>query len=540
MTCLRSCGLSFIALCLFLTFLQSGISYGQCVPPAKRAMLIVADAGSGRDTLFFGHHPAATHGRDTSFCEHELPPPPPSGIFDLRFTNPPGYEGLQPPTGFGQGFYNDYRQQISPTQVDTHRVRLQPSLAGYPMTLSWQIPSLLAMCDSAWLQDEFGGTVAKARMHVASSLVVTNPAITSLLLIKFGTVETPSVPLLSSPVDGAINQAIPVSLAWNSSTQAVRYHVQLATDALFSALVLLDTAVTSTSRSTGALAPNTTYYWRVRATNYAGTSGWSGVRSFSTIALPGTPGLLSPADGATGLNPALQLMWSTGSNASTYNLVVSTDSLFGSSVISTTTADTTLGASGLASGTQFFWRVRAHNGAGDGSWSNARRFATIGPVTHQYPIQAGWNLVSVPLAVNDPRTTTLFSTATSQAFSFETSGYLPADSLNNGAGYWLKFSTTKNIGVTGMPLLQDTITVRQGWNLIGSINASVPVGSIIELPSGLVQSSYYGYNSGYTSVSSLEPGNAYWVKAATAGQLVLLPAFEPSSIQKPAMDNSSK
>src|SRR5262245_15052508 len=122
-----------------LTILLSENSNAACAPPGKRTSIIVTDAGLGRDTVYFGHDPLATRGRDTSFCEHELPPLPPSGIFDLRFANPPGYEGQQPPAGFGQGFLHDYRQQISPAQIDTHRVKFQPSTGGYPMTVSWTI-----------------------------------------------------------------------------------------------------------------------------------------------------------------------------------------------------------------------------------------------------------------------------------------------------------------------------------------------------------------------------------------------------------------
>ena len=40
--------------------------------------------------------------------------------------------------------------------------------------------------------------------------------------------------------------------------------------------------VTTTGVTTGTLAANTTYYWRVRATNAKGTSSYSTVRSFKT------------------------------------------------------------------------------------------------------------------------------------------------------------------------------------------------------------------------------------------------------------------
>jgi hypothetical protein len=64
--------------------------------------------------------------------------------------------------------------------------------------------------------------------------------------------------------------------------------------------------------------------------------------------------------------------------------------------------------------------------------------------------------------------------------------------------------------------------VLQGWNIIGSISSPVSVGSIIQIPGGIVSSSYFGYGStGYTSATSLDPMRGYWVKVNQNGKLVL-------------------
>ncbi|GEM_PF-4775189 len=492
-----------------------------CTPPAKRTSLIVADAGSGRDTIYFGHHPSATHGRDTLLCEHELPPPPPSAIFDLRFINPPGYEGQQPPSGFGQGFYHDYRQQINPTQIDTHRVRFQPSAGGYPMTVSWVISSLRAMCDSAWLLDEFGGLIVNVRMHAISSVNITNPAITSLLLIKFGAVEVPSIPILQLPADGAVQQPSVTTLVWTSVNQALTYRVQIASDSLFTAIVIDDSSVTGNSRQATLPVAGTTYYWRVLATNFAGSSGWSSQRSFSVMALPGAVQLLSPPNGQTGVGNTVPLRWMSAVGASSYRVLVSSDSLFAVLSDSGTVADTGFVASGFLPSTEYYWRVRGQNGGGYGPWSADRSFVTLGSVNHLYGFQTGWNMMSLPVTVTNHQTNVLFPTATSPAFAFAATGYGTVDSLDNGAGYWLKFGADETPAVTGMPRTVDTIDVIHGWNLIGSVTDSVETNSIIEIPDGIIQSLYYGYAGGYSSVSSLRPGRAYWVKANAAGKIVL-------------------
>jgi len=137
-------------------------------------------------------------------------------------------------------------------------------------------------------------------------------------------------------------------------------------------------------------------------------------------------------------------------------------------------------------------------------------------------VQNGWNIISLPLTVPDPRKTTVFPTSTSNAFAFTPMGYVIKDTLKNGVGYWLKFSSTQLVSVGGELRTPDTMDVVQGWNIIGSINSAVQVGDIIQIPGGVVVSPYFGYGStGYSATSIIEPMNGYWVKASQHGRLVL-------------------
>lgn len=495
--------------------------YSQCTLPTKRVELIAFDAGSGRDTISFGHHPSASRGRDSIFCENEVPPMPPSGIFELRFVNPPGYEGQQPPVGMGQGFYHDYRAQYSPTQIDTHKVRFQPGAGGYPVTLSWSIPSLLAMCDSARLVDEFGGVVATARMHQVSSLVVTNPAVTTLLLLKFGAVEVPSPPTLVFPSHGSVNHPAALNLQWGTSSGAITYRLQLANDSTFLTPILDQSGLAIVTFPVSGLLASTTYFWRVAATNGAGTGGWSAASRFSTQGLPGLPVLASPPDGSTNQPSSLDLTWGPAPDASSYHLQVSTDVGFSSLVLDDSSEGGISRSLTLSPGQQYFWRVRGQNAMGSGNWSSPWSFTTESFVTNAYGFVSGWNLVSLPLAVVDPRRVVLFPTATSGAFSFTAQGYQVRDSLLNGTGYWIKMDSTRTVSMTGLPVQRDTVDVRAGWNIIGSIFSPVDVSAIIQIPAGIIQSSFFGYTNGYATTDTLHPARGYWVKLSTNGKLVL-------------------
>jgi hypothetical protein len=58
--------------------------------------------------------------------------------------------------------------------------------------------------------------------------------------------------------------------------------VQLSNGPTFGSKLVDDSMVTDSYRQVGPLQNNTTYYWRVSATNVAGTSSYSTVRTFTT------------------------------------------------------------------------------------------------------------------------------------------------------------------------------------------------------------------------------------------------------------------
>ncbi len=182
-----------VGVVMTLTMNQS--ANAQCAQGTARTLIFIHDNGTGADTLWFGQDATGTYGLDNPLCEIELPPAPPAGVFDARWVNIPGREGLDTPGGFGQGFKQDYRQWVSETDIDTFKLKFQPSDAGYPVSLLWSTASILAMCDSAWLQDEFGGVIFRTRMHAAGTHIFLNPAFSSALLIRFGARTTDVKPI---------------------------------------------------------------------------------------------------------------------------------------------------------------------------------------------------------------------------------------------------------------------------------------------------------------------------------------------------------
>ena len=132
---------------------------------------------------------------------------------------------------------------------------------------------------------------------------------------------------------------------------------------------------------------------------------------------------------------------------------------------------------------------------------------------------AGWNLLSVNLRVPDPRKVTLFPNAASSAFAYASS-YVVSETLMHGNGYWLKFHYPGFNSFSGDSILADTVKVRQGWNMIGSISRPVSTGSIVPIGTS-IQSSTFGYQFGYYVTDTIKPGLGYWVKVSSDGGLIL-------------------
>ena len=147
--------------------------------------------------------------------------------------------------------------------------------------------------------------------------------------------------------------------------------------------------------------------------------------------------------------------------------------------------------------------------------------ADFGTLIVQITVAKNWNIVSLPVTVANGLKTSIFSTASSSAFTFTEIGYEQRDTLKNGLGYWLKFSSDQTIPVAGAERLVDTFSVMEGWNIIGSITNPVATNIIISTPPDNITSQFFAYSNGYSPVDTIRPGKGYWVKVDTSGTLTL-------------------
>ncbi len=102
-------------------------------------------------------------------------------------------------------------------------------------------------------------------------------------------------------------------------------------------------------------------------------------------AVPSAPAALLPADGATSVDVSPTLSWDPASEATSYLVEVATDAGFGDIVFSEVVNATSAEVDSLAPSTQFFWRVRAENGCGAGTFSTVHNFTTAAIACTVFP-----------------------------------------------------------------------------------------------------------------------------------------------------------
>src|SRR5207253_385555 len=181
----------------------------------------------------------------------------------------------------------------------------------------------------------------------------------------------------------------------------------------FTQIATVGTGVTS-YKSTG-LTANTTYFYKVQATNSVGTSALSSVASAPPLRGP-PPAAPSNLAASAASSSSVSLSWTDNAAGNETGFVInrSTDGVTFSQVGTVGTGIKTYSDIGLAANSKYYYEVAAINAAGTSPFSNVANATTSaaqtvnGPVTSlhyapnnnfvngQYvPAQAGFNLADV-------------------------------------------------------------------------------------------------------------------------------------------------
>jgi hypothetical protein len=190
--------------------------------------------------------------------------------------------------------------------------------------------------------------------------------------------ELPDQITLITPVNGSSNVILDPVFEWSHSTRSLDYQIQISEDDQFNS-VILDSVVHGISFQSPVLPGLTDLFWRVRGINSGGEGPWSMTWSFNTtLAPPIVPNLIMPEDDANNIALDAEFIWNFTDLTDSYRLQVALNSSFTAIIFDDSTlTDTTIVVPGLTDGRRHYWRVNAKNSAGNGPYSDYRRFVTL-------------------------------------------------------------------------------------------------------------------------------------------------------------------
>ncbi|MDD5363644.1 MAG: hypothetical protein PHN88_16090, partial [Ignavibacteria bacterium] len=148
--------------------------------------------------------------------------------------------------------------------------------------------------------------------------------------------------------------------------------------------------------------------------------------AIQNISIPSTPNLVNPLNGTTGSPLNLSLVYNKVLYAYNYNVVLAADAGFTNIILNDSTVTDSLKAlTNLTPLTNYYWKVRAGNFLGWGSFSSVNTFKTMGTASQVTLVSPSNNSVDLPVNL---------SLVWNKAVDL-------TDGPKAVSGYWLQYST---------------------------------------------------------------------------------------------------
>ena len=166
-----------------------------------------------------------------------------------------------------------------------------------------------------------------------------------------------------------------VTLNWvDNASNETGFTIQRATNAAFTANLITYSVAANVTTYSNAVAHGQTYYYRVRAANVLGASGWSNTATVTTV--PMTPGGFRSTKQT---RTAISLAWTDlSANETGYQIQIRRAGVATwSSAVTTAPNATSYVDTALARNTTYIYRIRGANAVGKSPWAPTVRVSTL-------------------------------------------------------------------------------------------------------------------------------------------------------------------
>jgi len=190
----------------------------------------------------------------------------------------------------------------------------------------------------------------------------------------------PSAPTLTAPTDAYASGLLDQSFNWTGTADSWEFKISTG-----STVVLTQAGLTSSSFTIpldSLLTDATLYSWTVRGYNEAGYGEWATAFTFTTddAILPVVPVLDQPTEAETETSLTVLFQWASALRATTYEIVIASDSGFSSIITTVTGITATYYSYTFASDSTYYWKVRSTNSGGSSAYTTARSVIVDAPL----------------------------------------------------------------------------------------------------------------------------------------------------------------
>jgi hypothetical protein len=127
--------------------------------------------------------------------------------------------------------------------------------------------------------------------------------------------------------------------------------------------------------------------------------------------------------------------------------------------------------------------------------------------SYMFDLNAGWNLISLPLVPENPDLSVLFPDA-EVAYVYRDGSYEIASQLEPGLGYWINIPSAETYIMYGEPFSEFSLPLSAGWHMLGALSKR----TIPETNPENTLSVIFGFQNGaYMEVNEMMSAMGYWI-----------------------------